>query len=298
MKNHILIGASLLGAFILGTIAISNGTASLQQSTPQKSASESTAPDNKAQDSHDHQHDEQAEKTPLEVIFSEAEAEDIRQIVRNYLLDNPEVIIEAITIFQQEEEQRQAERKRAGAADNLNILLANKTGFVTGADRENAKVAVVELFDYHCGFCKQASGLVRELAINDPEVMVAFRELPILRQESEYAAEAALAARNQEKYIDLHFAMMNANGVLTKERIHAIAKKNKIDVKQLEADIKKPEIGNSIRETIRIAQEMGVSGTPAFIIASLDGSYIDVIGGFEQEQVFASVNAAKKASRQ
>lgn len=293
--NKTLTGIIALGgAFILGTLAISFGNA--QDSAPAASEGWRYSGDIEPAQDGGGGDPEFADPSPvpLDTSFSASQESDIREVVRAYLLDNPEILVEAINVYRTRQENAEAAQAKAGAVANLATLLDGENGYLAGADRSKAKVAVIELFDYHCGHCKRASGLVLELASNDDEVMVVFREFPILRPESELAAEAALAARSQGQYLDFHFAMMTANGVLTKARILSIAKAHKLDVKKLEADMRAPEISNAILDTVRIAREMGASGTPTFIIASLDGDYIDVISGYSEEVVRRSVEAAKR----
>ncbi len=282
---------ALAGAFTLGLLAMSFGNArniAVQDSVDTDSGRQAPLSASRAPQFID------PSPIQLDTGFSDEQIQDIREIVRATLVDNPQILMEAINVHQNREQLAEEAQARAGASANLTALLDDKNGYVSVADNNKAKVAVIELFDYHCGHCKRASGLVRDLARTDEEVLVAFREFPILREESEIAAEAALAARNQGKYIDLHFALMNANGVLTKARILDIAKTQKLDVKALEADMQSAEVGVAIRDTIRIAQEMGVNGTPAFIVASLDGEYLDVISGFNADAVMRSVAAAKQ----
>ena len=137
-------------------------------------------------------------------------------------------------------------------------MLNADSGFVAGKNIDAAKVAVIEMFDYHCGYCKRAAGQVKELTRNDPDVKVIFRELPILREESDIGAEFALAAREQGKFLDFHFA---------------------------------------IRSNHVIAAEMGIEGTPAFIVATLDGNYIDFINGYSEAALKEKISEAKKAAK-
>lgn len=259
MRIKFLIGAALIGALILG--AIVSGYSFAQ-----------TSPNGQ---------------------FSEKQEDEIRVIVREYLLDNPEVIIEAVNVYAQREREAEIAQAETAAKANISTLLDEKNGFVTGAKPANAKVAVVEFFDYHCGFCKTAAGLVQEMTRNDPEVKVVFRDFPILKPESVYAAEIALAARKQGKYGKLHFALMNTQGTLTKERIRSIAKSNGLDFAALEKARTDPSIPTTINETHRIASEMGVDGTPAFIVAAVDGSYLKVITGNRQPDLLAAIEEAK-----
>lgn len=263
LNAKIAIGAALAGSFILGASVIGLSSAS---SDKQKTG------------------------------FSEAQEQEIGEIVRAYLMENPEVIFESVNAYQERERIAAAERTRVAALSNLDQLLDPETAYVSGKDVSNAKVAVIELFDYHCGFCKRAVGLVQDMAEQDEDVKVVFRELPILRQESEIAAQMALAAREQGKFLDLHFAMMEAPGVLTKERIKDIAEDQGLDVAKLEAAARKPEIDVAIETNLSLAQELGVDGTPAFIIASTNGEYLEVIEGFRPDEVIAKIEEAKKAA--
>ena len=279
MINHKLaIGAALVGAFILGAIIVAYPSAQEEQAQSQPAMSS-------------------APKERVSTSFSDLEEEEIGEIVRAYLLENPEVIIEAVNEYSARERQAAALRAREGAAANLSALLSEENGFVTGKKPDTARVAVIEMFDYHCGYCKRATSLVREIADSDDDVKVIFRELPILREESEYAAEISLAAREQGKFLDMHFAMMDAKGVLTKERIHDIAEKEGVNVAKLERDAQKPGVARAIIEGHEIAEQAGVNGTPAFIIAAVDGSYIDVVSGYYPDELRAKIEEAKASAQ-
>ncbi len=130
-----------------------------------------------------------------------ADRKAIEAIVKDVIRDNPEIIIEALNAY--------TEKQTADAAATaLPALLEEESGFVTGKNVAQAKVTVIELFDYHCGFCKRATPLVKDLAKSDPAVKVMLRDLPLLRKESDQAARFALAAREQGKYLDYHFALL------------------------------------------------------------------------------------------
>lgn len=278
INNKLAIGAALVGAFILGAVIVAYPSA--QEQSAQDQPAMSSAP-----------------KERVSTSFSELEEEEIGEIIRSYLMENPEVIIEAVNEYSARERQAAAIRARENAIANLNALLSPENGFVAGKNPDAARVAVIEMFDYHCGFCKRATPLIREITDGDPDVKVVFRELPILREESEYAAEVSLAAREQGKFLDLHFAMMDAKGVLTKERIHDIAKKQGVNVAKLERDAQKPGVARAITESHAIAEEIGVNGTPAFIVAAVDGSYVDVVSGFYPDELRAKIEEAKASAR-
>ncbi len=211
----------------------------------------------------------------------------IEQIVRDTIKENPGIIVDALNAYAEN-------RVKDAARRYLPELLSEESGYVAGKNVGAAKVAVVEFFDYHCGFCKRSAGFVQDLLKNDPAVKVSFREYPILREESEIASRYALAARSQGKYADLHFALLNAEGVVTEDRIMEIAKKIGLDTKRLEAESRNPDFASIFDNDRRAAQEMGIDGTPTFIVASLDGEFIEVIPGFRPDEVTAAIAEAKK----
>lgn len=228
--------------------------------------------------------------------FSDAEEDEIRNIVRDYLAEHPEVLIEALNIYAERQHEAEAAKAKAGAEANLPALLNPEHGFIAGADTDKAKVAVIEFFDYHCAFCKRALSLVQDMIAHDPEVEVVFREYPILRPESEYAAEMALASRKFGKYRDFHVAMMKTTGVLPPNRVRAIARSAGLNVGALEAQRKDSSIVAAIDENHRIADEMGVEGTPVFIVATLDGRYVHVISGYYPHELATAIAEAKSAA--
>lgn len=270
MKTQLAIGAALAAAVVLGAtiVAFSN-----------------------AQGDNADQH-----KRPTG-LFAAAQEDEIRAIVREYLLDNPEVIIESLQAYDMRRREASETQARDNARANLAALLDDAGGFSIASNPAKATVAVIELFDYHCGYCKRATPLMQDLTRRDASVRVVFRELPILREESEFAARAALAARAQGKYVELHFAMMRASGVLDMNRIREIAGANGLDADALLAAMDDPALEQAIDDNHRIAAEIGVDGTPAFIVASLDGSYVEVVPGFSEPRIKAAIENAKKAAK-
>jgi len=272
MNRKFAIGTALAGAFALGALVVaysSGSEQSAQSKPPQKHISTS---------------------------FSELQEEEIRDIIYEYLMSNPEVIIDAVNAYSNQQRVRAEGRAKEVASDRLSALLSPETGFIAGKNPDQAQVAVIELFDYHCAYCKRAAPLIKAITENDAAVKVVFRELPILREESEFAAEASLAAREQGKFLDFHFAMMKASGVMTRERVKSFAENEGLDFAQLERASRKRAISAAIKESHEIAREMGIDGTPTFVIAALDGSYIDVVQGFDRKRLENAIAAAKNAS--
>jgi protein-disulfide isomerase len=192
--------------------------------------------------------------------------EAVEQIIRQYLLDHPEVVADSIRLLQ--ERQRTEERRRAGAAiaGAQEELLRDPATPVGGNPRGD--VTVVEFFDYQCGYCKRVAPVLKQLIAEDPKVRVAYKEFPILSPESVLAARAALAANRQGKYERFHELLMEAAGPLTLERILAVAGEATLDVEALKGEMSAPAVQAALDKTQALAQSLGLRGTPAFIVGT------------------------------
>ena len=116
--------------------------------------------------------------------LSSIDKDQLEKIIENYILENPEVLIVSLNSYTERQREEAAAAQAQAQTDALEFLVSDASAYEAGAAPESASVAVVEFFDYHCGFCKRASGLVQDLTKDDPNVKVVFRELPILRRES------------------------------------------------------------------------------------------------------------------
>jgi protein-disulfide isomerase len=188
----------------------------------------------------------------------------IEKIVREYLIQNPEVLVEAMNELRRRQEEAAGEASQRAIGAHKKELFEDAASPVGG----NAKgdVTLVEFFDYHCGYCKQVHEPMLTLMREDKNLRVVFKEMPILAPESRVAAAGALAAQKQGKYMEMHNALMTARGKLTKDRVLALAKEQKLDVARLEKDMETPEIQGAIDRNLKLAAAIGVDGTPAFII--------------------------------
>lgn len=211
----------------------------------------------------------------------------IEQIVRDTIRDDPAIIVEALNLYSEN-------HLKDSVRSYLPGLLSEETGYVTGKDAKNAQVAVIEFFDYHCGFCKRSADFVREMIDEEPNIKISLREFPILREESEIASRYALAARAQGKYRELHFAMLTHAGVLTEDQILKIAADVGLDVPKLKKDQANPQFTKIINDDRQAAREMGIDGTPTFVIASIDGDFVEVIPGYRPDEVKAAIAEARK----
>lgn len=190
--------------------------------------------------------------------------EEVQKIVREYLVANPEVVIEAIEAYQANQVEIEARRFKETITGKEAQLYGKDLPF---AGNPNGDVVVVEFFDYNCGYCKRAIGDVQKVIEKDPNVKFVFREMPILSEASQVAARYALAAHKQGKYFDYHQKLMTG-GARDTASFEAIGKELGLDVEKLRKDADSKEVRAEIEKSLALSQELGIRGTPAFIIGS------------------------------
>ncbi|MDP3595960.1 MAG: DsbA family protein, partial [Nitrospirota bacterium] len=147
-----------------------------------------------------------------------------------------------------------------------NDLLHDPASPVSG--NPAGEVTLVEFFDYRCGYCKRVAGAVTQLQQDDARVKVVYKDLPILGEASELAAKAALASKAQGKHQAFHEALLAANGDITKDSILSIAGEVGLDAKRLETDMANPEWQSAIDRNRALARDLGINGTPGFIVGT------------------------------
>jgi protein-disulfide isomerase len=184
-------------------------------------------------------------------------------VIQEYLKANPEVVRDALQELQRRE--RETEGKRASSAIQARQaeLIRDPASPVGG--NPNGNVTLVEFFDYQCGYCKRVEGEIAKLLRADPEVRLVYKELPILGPASVVAAKAALAAHRQDKYAEVHAALMGTVERLTEDGIFAMAAAAGADVARLKQDMQDPAIVEALDRTRKLADALGVRGTPAFV---------------------------------
>ncbi len=192
--------------------------------------------------------------------------EAVREIVREYLLEHPEVIEEAIRALQARRQADQAARTRDALVKNRVALTRHPMSPVSG--NPDGDVTLVEFFDYQCGYCKRSLEPVMDLLESDPDLRVVWKDFPVLGQVSTFAALASMAAQKQGKYLPFHKALMGARDRLTEESVMEIAGQTGLDVDRLQQDMADAEIITYLQETQRLARELGINGTPAFVIGN------------------------------
>ncbi|PWR25769.1 DsbA family protein [Zavarzinia aquatilis] len=196
--------------------------------------------------------------------FDDASKEEIRQIVKDYLMEHPEVIIESVQAMQAREDAAKADEAKGQIAALREKLLRDGRDQVLG--NPNGDVTLVEFFDYRCGYCKQAQPTLDELIKSDPKLRVVLKEFPILGPDSLVASRAALASVAQGKYKEFHAALIASKGALGDDKIMEIAKGVGIDTDKLKAAMQDQAIAGHIDDNHALAGKLAINGTPSFII--------------------------------
>ncbi|GAA6162227.1 DsbA family protein [Ruegeria sp. HU-ET01832] len=189
---------------------------------------------------------------------------DVKRLALEAILENPEIIMQAIQLLQQRENQAKAEAIGSVLENQRELLEQDPNAPVIG--NPEGDVTVVEFFDYNCPYCKRAAPVVKNVIAGDSDVRVVYREWPILGEGSDFAARAALASRNQGKYEEFHWALMALDGRATEASVLKVVRELGLDEDQLRADMEAPEVDAHIQVSMELARQLGFSGTPSFVI--------------------------------
>ncbi|CAO3414876.1 DsbA family protein [Azospirillum endophyticum] len=187
----------------------------------------------------------------------------IEKIVRDYLMEHPEVILQAVDAMQERQKAAEAEQARKALTENKQELLRSPADVVIG--NPQGDVTVVEFFDYQCGYCKAVQADTQSLIKGDPKLRFVLKEFPILGPASVIASKAALASRGQGKYVEFHNALMAQRGQLDEAVIMRLAKSVGLDIDRLKKDMESPDVLKVIAANQTLAEKLNIHGTPAFV---------------------------------
>lgn len=215
---------------------------------------------------------------------------DVEKIVRAYLLENPQVIFEAIEAMKSKEEGQRLVKMKNKAKEHQTALFREPEPLVAGNPKGD--ITIVEFFDYRCPYCRKVKKAVTDLLNQDGNIKLILKEFPILSPESEMAAQVAIAAAAQGKYWDVHLAFMGADD-LAGERIFQLAKEAGADVEKIKAELKNPKIGKRLNETQALASAIGIDATPTFFIG--DEPFTGVLTLDELKKAVAAARKAKSS---
>ncbi len=214
-------------------------------------------------------------------------------LVREAILNDPEIISDAVTKLREKQEAAAKAKAEAGLK-KYHADMHSASNPSVGP--KNADVTIVEFFDYHCGYCKHMVPVLAQALKDDPKLRVVFMEFPILSEDSVLAARAALAANRiaPDKYFAYHQALMSSKGKFEEKMLMDTAKKAGIDDAKLKAEMAKPEITAILDKNRKITSELGITGTPAIIMGGEIAP--GAVDAETLKKMIAAVRAGKKPS--
>jgi protein-disulfide isomerase len=189
---------------------------------------------------------------------------EIESIIHDYLLQHPDVLIEAMRAAEEKVKTEAGEKAQQALVARRSEIFDDPGTPVGGNPKGD--VTLVEFFDYRCPYCKQVQPRLKELLAGDHQLRIAYKEFPILGSVSVAAARAALAAHRQSKYEAFHDAMMAASGQITDDTVYQVAGAVGLDVDRLKRDISSPQIDAVLKSNHALAEALEITGTPGFVI--------------------------------
>jgi protein-disulfide isomerase len=225
--------------------------------------------------------------------FSPSQKTEIESILKNYLLQNPEVLRDAIGELEKREKAAENAARDKIVSDAQSPLYTSPHQAIIG--NPNGKVTLVEFFDYNCGYCKRALGDLARLLKEDPDLRVVLRDFPILSEGSIEAAQIEAAARLQfkgEKFWDFHQKLLGSRGAVGKAQALAVAKEAGADMDKLAKDAAEPSVKAGIEESDKLGRQLALTGTPSYVI----GDEV-VVGAVGYDQLKAKLDNVRKCGK-
>ena len=194
---------------------------------------------------------------PVKAEFSKSEEQQIQQIIKKYLNENPEYLFDLILNYSN---QKSEDAKKTAILLTHNIEGDGKIG------NPNASLTIYEYSDYNCGYCKRFFKTLQTLLTEDNDLLIIVKEFPILAKSSVLAAKAALAAEEQNKFAEYHRALMTSVGNITEDSLLSIAKIIELDLGQFNNAISSNRFDKILQRNMNSGRAIGIEGTPALLI--------------------------------
>lgn len=227
------------------------------------------------------------------VQFSASQKAEIEAIIKDYLLQKPEILREAIGVLETREKAAETKARQEIVEDPSGALFSGAKQAAIG--NPNGKITLVEFFDYNCGYCKRALNDLARLMKQNSDLRVVLRDLPILSPGSVEAAKIANAVRLQfpgDKFWEFHQKLLGSHGPVGKAEALAVAKELGADMDRLAKDAAAPGVTAGIDESDKLAKSLQVTGTPTYVIG--DDVIVGAVGFDELEQKVENIKKCGK----
>ena len=229
-------------------------------------------------------------------ILSADQQQAIGILVKSYIAAHPEIVQDALDALDKRQKDAEADKARTTIKDNNATIFNSAHQVVLGNPQGN--VTMVEFFDYNCAYCKRALPDMMGLLSANPNLRFVLKEFPVLGDGSVEAAHVAVAARMQDptgkKYIEFHQKLLGGRGAADKARALAVAKDVGFDMARIEKDMDSPEVKTTIDEDMKLADALGVNGTPSYVIG--DEVVVGAVGLDELKAKLSPDKAPDKAA--
>ncbi|WP_448218176.1 DsbA family protein [Endozoicomonas sp. 2B-B] len=208
--------------------------------------------------------------------LDDQQKQEVRELVRKTLVENPDILVEAMNELRKREIAARQSAETQMLEDRQKQLFENPENPIMGNPK--AKVTIAYFGDYNCGFCKRQDPILKKIVEENPDVKIVVKELPVLGPESREAAEMALATfkLDKDKYLSVNQRLMSRPGRHTSSSIKAALKAEGVDSDKLKVD---ESVTQQLDENLRLAQELGIRGTPALVFPD------EVLRGYTEEGV-------------
>lgn len=222
--------------------------------------------------------------------FTSAQKQELGVFIRDYLVNNPDVLKEAIEALDKRDKATAEAERQKTVASQAGPLFSSKYQETIGNPKANA--TLVEFFDYNCHFCKGALPDITKLMKDDPNLKLVLKDFPVLGPGSVEAAKVASAARNQlpgDEFWAFHTKLLATHGPVGKAEALAVAKELGLDMDKLARDMESPEVKAGLQEAMQLADALQINGTPTFVV----GQDL-VVGAVGYDQLKEKIDAVHK----
>ncbi len=225
--------------------------------------------------------------------FTPAQKQEMGAFIHDYLVNNPEVLREAIEALDKRDKAAAADQREKVVTSQAGPLFSSKYQATIGNPKASA--TLVEFFDYNCHFCKGALPDIARLKKDDPNLKIVLKDYPVLGPGSVEAAKVASAARNQlpgDKFWAFHSKLLGMRGPIGEDQALAVARELGLDMGRLKKDMESPEINAGLKQVMQLADELQINGTPTFVV----GQDV-VVGAVGYDQLKNKVDSVHKCGR-
>ncbi len=201
--------------------------------------------------------------------FSTAQKSEIEKIVREYLVNNPELLRDAQAELERRQKDEENQARKKIVTEQAGTLFSSNYQATVG--NPNGKVTIVEFFDYNCGYCKRALEDMTRLMKSEPDLKIVLKDFPVLGPGSIEAAKIASAVRNQfkgDRFWEYHLRLLGSHGPVGKAQALAVAKELGADMDRVAKESETADTRKGIEESMQLADALSLTGTPSFVVGS------------------------------